>query len=166
MFRVRSNVALASGGTYEALESRCKECESLSQREWFATPAGKKTKKERRARTRQTIRGWLHERVAGWRKKTPASDLTTEHLVDLFEKQNGLCYFTGVPLKLGVHAVDADGISLDKLTPALGYMTGNVVFCTFSTNTMKGALTEAEFYEKMRLILSKHPQTIGADCGP
>lgn len=49
----------------------------------------------------------------------------------------------------------ADGISLDKLTPELGYVEGNVVFCAFRVNTMKGPLTEAEFYKSMRAILRR-----------
>lgn len=46
-------------------------------------------------------------------------------------------------------------ISLDKKTPQNGYMVGNVVFCTFWINTMKGRRTEAEFYSTMELILAR-----------
>ena len=44
--------------------------------------------------------------------------------------------------------------SLDRLTPENGYRKGNVVWCSFLLNTMKRKMTEDEFYELLKQILS------------
>jgi hypothetical protein len=79
--------------------------------------------------------------------------LTVQYLVTQWEKQNGLCYYTGLPMDWKANGVKQDGMSLDRLSPDLGYVCGNVVFCMFQINTMKGKSTEDEFYRRMELIL-------------
>jgi hypothetical protein len=74
-------------------------------------------------------------------------------LVALFKRQLGMCYYTGRTMNLAPLHADPDGVSLDRLTPSAGYMKGNVAFCAFSVNTMKGSLSEEEFYSRIELIL-------------
>jgi hypothetical protein len=56
-------------------------------------------------------------------------------------------------MKFATHSYDPEGVSLDRLNPSAGYMKGNVAFCRFFVNAMKGNLSEKEFYDLMKRIL-------------
>ena len=113
-------------------------------------------KKRYRTRRMGEIRYYIQERISEWRKKAgPPSDLTVDFLVDLYQRQKGKCYYSGIPLVLNSrkgHAVP-NSISLDRIDPDKGYTQRNVVWCTYFVNTMKGNLTESEFLGLLRLIL-------------
>jgi hypothetical protein len=113
-------------------------------------------KKQYRRRRMGEIRYYIQERISEWRKKAgPPSDLTVDYLVDLYQQQKGKCYYSGITLFLNArkgHAVP-NSISLDRLDPHKGYTQGNVVWCTYFVNTMKGKLTESEFLGLLRQIL-------------
>jgi hypothetical protein len=83
-------------------------------------------------------------------------DLDAPYLVSVFHKQEGLCFYTKKPLQWdtrGQMYARRDSMSVDRLTPALGYTKGNIVLCTYTTNTAKGDRTEAEFYAFCEQVL-------------
>jgi hypothetical protein len=100
---------------------------------------------------------WITTRISQWRSKDTGvkSNLTTKYLLDLLDKQGGLCYYTNEKLVWGarVGKTVPNSASLDRLIPDRGYVQGNVVWCSFFANTMKGKLTEAEFYEYIKKII-------------
>lgn len=78
-------------------------------------------------------------------------NLTANDLYQIWIKQDGFCYYTGEPMDF--QATTANRLcphnnypSIDKLRPKLGYITGNIVWCKYVVNRMKGNLTEEEFY--------------------
>ena len=85
-------------------------------------------------------------------------NLTKEYLTDLWNKQQGLCFYTEKPIcftlttESGKHP-HLYTPSLDKQDPKLGYVEGNVVWCSYLVNRMKNDLTEAEFYETCKTIV-------------
>lgn len=83
----------------------------------------------------------------------PPSDLDGSYLVGLYHKQGGLCFYTGQPLIVAPRSSLTETISLDRLIPSDGYRKGNVVLCSFATNTAKGSLTEEEFYSFCETVL-------------
>jgi len=85
-------------------------------------------------------------------------DLTADYLLSLFHEQEGLCYYTGEPLEYqsyGKKGPTPSSISVDRLTPAAGYMPGNVALCLFSANSAKGPRTEEEFYQFCQGVLDR-----------
>ncbi len=79
-------------------------------------------------------------------------DIDFEYMRQLWDSQNGLCYYSSLPM---------DGIprngravwnspSIDKLIPCLGYIKGNVAWCVMAVNSFKGDLTESEFKEVLK----------------
>jgi len=160
-FSVR-NFTASNGLTYERLRSRCKKCEGdYAHNVWTTNPELRSRRREYK-RNDRSLKSLIQNRIASWKKKTPNSDLTTEYLLGVFEKQEGKCYYTGQLLET-LKAFEwkekfQNSISLDRLDPDKGYMQGNVVFCSYVINTMKGTLTEQAFYEKMKFILANKNQ--------
>lgn len=105
----------------------------------------------------KNIEKWIRSKIRSWKRRTISSNLTFEYLMKLYELQNGKCYYTNKPLKI-LHASEwktnfRESISLDRLDPEKGYVKGNVVYCLYSINTMKGSFTEMNFYNLMKDIL-------------
>lgn len=139
----------------------CKSCESKYNCQLQKSPETRERIRKKR-RNDRTIKSLIQNRIAQWKKKTPNSDLTTEYLLKLYESQNGKCYYTGLPLEM-LKVFEwkqkfENSISLDRLDPDKGYVQGNLVFCLYSVNTMKGKHSEQQFYERMKMILINHKQ--------
>ena len=76
-------------------------------------------------------------------------------MCDLWQNQNGLCYYTGVPMKseckqMGFQAWDAP--SVDRKNPEKGYIKDNVVWCIFSVNSFKQSLSELQFIDLLKTV--------------
>ncbi len=99
-----------------------------------------KTKRNFRDKHYEEPKYWISEKISYWRSKYPEvkSDLTTEYLLNIWNEQDGKCYYTGEPMIFGARQGKAipNSASLDRLIPELGYVKGNVVWCTFFCNTM------------------------------
>lgn len=147
-------------GEVQRPRSNCRSCENSNTKQWYANPEVKARKwclrKQKRAKH---IRYKIQDRIAAWRKKTPDSNLTVDYLVELWEKQKGLCYYTGLEMNWRAKRIEKLGMSLDRLDPSLGYIQDNVVFCCYLANTMKWNHSEEEFYNFMETIL-KHRNRI------
>lgn len=154
-FSMRTKKSKVTGEILKSSHSRCKSC--VAERERLRFKRNRKTIMEKRNETRLLNKGnilyWARRRVFTYRYKTPDSDLSINYLVSLFNEQEGLCYYTGNVLTFPDKTGFPSGISLDRLDPSKGYIQGNVVFCSFFVNTMKGALTEEQFYNMLELIL-------------
>jgi len=87
------------------------------------------------------------------KKRKLECNITDNFLELLFNKQNGLCYYTSVPLKLvsnketfkGLNQPDLDVLSVDRINSSLGYLENNVVLACNAVNKMKGSSSEIDF---------------------
>jgi hypothetical protein len=140
--------------------NRCKKCLNRYQKE-YAIKLGSEYREQRRKlsekrRNKNPVLFYVQERISGYRRQDPESDLSTDYLVELWEKQMGLCYYTGVPMvfaKVGIPLPNST--SLDKLDPSIGYKRGNVVWACYQVNTSKGHRSEREFYDFCKLVLER-----------
>lgn len=65
-------------------------------------------------------------------------NLTHEHLMWLFEKQGGLCYYSGLKMTFITSNGKVDtNVSIDRIEPNKGYIIGNVVLCCYYINVSK-----------------------------
>jgi dUTP pyrophosphatase len=77
-------------------------------------------------------------------------DLDPQFLYDLYLKQNGLCHYSGIPMKISTDSfktkgqADVDVLSVDKVYPNLGYTKGNIVLCCSGVNKLKGSTDPLE----------------------
>lgn len=83
-------------------------------------------------------------------------DLTVKNIMDLWNKQQGKCYYSNIPMsnsmkQLGFQAWDSP--SIDRLEPNKGYVVDNIVWCIFAVNSFKSSLTEKQFKSKLKEII-------------
>jgi hypothetical protein len=121
---------------YESQRSlKCKNCTLQITREYkkekrkileFRKSEGIK-QKERRVRLWQNT--LIHDSKRG--KKHP---LTVKDINEMYEKQNGLCYWFNVPLIPSNNSKHPQQPSLDRLDRNKGYTIDNVVLTCYSAN--------------------------------
>ncbi len=97
-------------------------------------------------KTNSDITNMLLERVSRlrcWcRRKTLPFDLTTDGIIGMLGKQNGLCFYTDIP-------IIGSNITIDRIIPSSGYVLNNVVLCTRRSNVMKSDATLDEMEKWM-----------------
>lgn len=101
------------------------------------------------------------------KKKAPKRGLRfTLTIADLdaqYEKQNGLCYYTGIPLELPDTTKSYTGneknknVSIDRLDSSLDYTPDNIVLCTYDANLAKQQLSVEAFVRICHQVAIKHP---------
>jgi hypothetical protein len=73
-------------------------------------------------------------------KRRVPFNIDKDYLIDLFEKQNGRCYYSGLNLNMVKEdrlINDPMKMSLDCIDPDRGYTIGNVVWCAYCVNVFK-----------------------------
>jgi hypothetical protein len=92
------------------------------------------------------------------KQKGYQTDLTTEYLKEVWDKQNGICPYTGIKMELGRTSGDEDikktptKASLDRIDPNIGYVIDNVEFVCYCVNVMKNDFTKEEMINFINLI--------------
>jgi hypothetical protein len=82
-------------------------------------------------------------------------NLDAEYLINLWKNQNGMCFYSGIPMNNSMKQdgfQSWDGPSLDRIEPEKGYVKGNVVWCIFGINSFKGSLGLKSFEDMVRSI--------------
>lgn len=87
------------------------------------------------------------------------SNITLSYLIKLYDKQNGICAYSGIGMrndafnfhKFGQPALDA--LSVDKIVPKKGYIKGNAVLCCSGINRLKGSVSVDEFLSFLNRII-------------
>lgn len=151
-FSYKTYTSKTTGEKYKRYRSQCKICNANETRAYKQSNTNlvAEKKRQRNERLKNDIRHHAQEKIAYYKKKSNIpSDLTVDYLVNLYQQQKGLCYFSNIKMIFGYvnGKIHHNSISLDKLNPLKGYVQGNVVWCSYLTNTMKQTLTEDEFYQ-------------------
>jgi dUTP pyrophosphatase len=96
------------------------------------------------------------------KKKQIDFDLTYEFLVDLYNKQNKKCYYSGLELSLdNTHGYNI--ISLDRVDSTKGYTKDNVVFCLNCINLFKNQYEMSDIEKVFRAIIMKNDYMINTN---
>lgn len=75
------------------------------------------------------------------RKENVPLDLTKEQFISQYKNQNGLCFYTDEKLVCEVGSNKHEhSLSVDRFDPRRGYVSENIVFCTYRINTCKSNL--------------------------
>lgn len=131
---------------------RCKECENKRKKEFYYNGYNK-VMSEKQPSRREYNRDYhskmdvfkLRLRTAKQRARLKGFDfdLTLEHIVELYDKQKGVCYISGVEMTLEKHSPRT--ISIDRIDSSKGYIIGNIGLCTDFINQAKSNYSLEEF---------------------
>jgi hypothetical protein len=80
-------------------------------------------------------------------------DISLQDLRDLWEKQKGLCAYSGVPMMWDDSNRYAT-VSIDRIDSSKGYVRGNIAFCCAIVNVMKNKMPVEHFLWWCRNISS------------
>ncbi len=85
----------------------------------------------------------------------PEPEITEADILGLFEAQQGLCYWFGIPMTPSTVSQDVFKPSLDRLDNSKGYTKDNVVLSTRAANIGRGPATAERFAEFCAMIKRK-----------
>lgn len=71
-------------------------------------------------------------------------DVTPPQLLELWNKQNGLCALTGRKMLIRTNDHDPDCVSVDRIEAGLPYTISNLRLVTWQANAARGAWTDAQ----------------------
>jgi hypothetical protein len=78
-------------------------------------------------------------------KNIPYSKKMYQTLKKIYEEQNGLCYYTKIPMQTnGFEINNYYCFVIDRIKPELGYVEGNMVFCCNAINRIKSSFSIEE----------------------
>lgn len=88
-------------------------------------------------------------------------NITKENIINLYEKQNGICYYTGLPMSVSTKVIDSKNhnLSIDRLDSNKDYNLDNIVLCDKNVNMMKGKLTVNRFKYIASKVTDKFTQS-------
>lgn len=155
MFYHKTYTSKTTGEKYKRYRIECIFCTKNLSKQYKANNT-ELVNSKKKFLYQHDIKNRIQNRISAYRKNSCVpSDLTVDYLLDLYGQQDGYCYYTGRKMILGWldGKCHHDTLSLDKLDPSKGYTKGNVVWCSFLSNTMKRNMTELQFYEIMEQIL-------------
>ncbi len=149
--------------------SYCQECKSKARKKYHKQNKQKARQRHNKWRKKcldeggdKALRWYFTRHLGSYRKKTreknlPKMDIDSDYLVELFHSQNGRCYYTNKVLEwnnYGKKKASSISLSVDRKVPERGYIKGNIVLCTYFSNTSKGKLTDQEFYDFCKTVLA------------
>jgi hypothetical protein len=78
--------------------------------------------------------------------------ITKEFLIDLYNKQNGKCYYSDIKMRIEIEKRNRNNndyysLSVDRLDSLKGYTEDNTILCCSVINIMKNGLSEQEFLD-------------------
>jgi len=130
-FRVINRTS-ANGVIHKYLTRKCRECDRGAHKN--------------NVRTKLTVRLGQMRSAAKRRSKKQNMDYDLEptSLLEIYNKQQGKCYYTGIPLMLekGNYTM-----SIDRIDSEMGYTVGNIVICCWVVNHMKKDMPVSEFVD-------------------
>ena len=133
--------------------TKCKECVLQRGREYkkkvrldpeFRKKEGLK-QKERRVRLWQNT--LIHDS-----KRGKEHSLTVKDINEMYEKQNGLCYWFNVPLIPSNNSKHPQQPSLDRLDRNKGYTIDNVVLTCYSANIGRNENSVEEWESFIKIL--------------
>lgn len=132
---------------------RCKSCTSI-----FHKVKYKNLTKEKKLEYKEVRRKWIKKDILNVRLITARArskkmgyefDLDLKVLYDIFNKQKGLCAYTGIPFN---NDIENFSTSLDRINPLKGYIKENVQLVLYSINIMKNNFEEEFFIELCKKV--------------
>lgn len=133
--------------SYKRWSSTCKECIRNYQNTWYEA---------RNINLSQKIAIILKRTKTKYKKLGKQFDLTKKFILDLYEKQQGKCFYTGLDLLVSSDESNYHCLSIDRIDSSKGYTQDNVVLCCWIINRIKINLSVDEFVNYCKLVANNY----------
>ena len=143
-----------AANTYYKVETRCKPCTQIRQRNFYNDDVEKYI--HNLCKAHKSVARKVGGRVTPRRRQLHVeSCLTTESVIDLWNRQGGKCAVTGLPMThiRGKGHFVLTNISFDRIDSGLGYTLDNVRLTCKIVNIMKAAMSDSEMLTWCQAIL-------------
>ena len=136
-------------------EWHCKTCGKVRSREWRknnperakSSCISSRLKLKRENPPAYRILKLMASMRSRYSNKEVVKDITSHDLMELYNKQNGKCYYTGIQMKLLSDTErDLFLMSIDRTDSSKGYTNDNVVLCCWGINVLKGQHSEKDLF--------------------
>jgi hypothetical protein len=87
------------------------------------------------------------------RRKKPCN-ISIDNIITIVKRQNGVCFYTGLPMKIEKGRNDPCQVSIDRKNSSEGYLINNVVACRLDVNRMKYDMSTETFISECDRISS------------
>jgi hypothetical protein len=134
--------------------NRCKECILIGTRKYKRKKRmdPEHIKSEGVKQKERRVRLWQNTLVNESKNRKLENNLTVQDINEMFDKQDGLCYWFKIPLIPSNRKKHPQQPSLDRLDPNKGYTKDNVVLCCYSANIGRNE-NDLETWEKFLSLL-------------
>jgi hypothetical protein len=135
--------------------SKCKNCVLEITREYKKNkrknPEFRKIESEKQKQRK--VRLWQNDLINKTKRNGVEHNLTIDFINELYEKQNGLCYWFKVPLIPSLEKKYPQQPSLDRLDITKGYTKDNVVLSCYSANIGRNENTVESWENFLKILL-------------
>jgi len=93
-------------------------------------------------------------------KKRAEVTITIQDLMDIFEKQKGLCALSKIKMTWHQGKILPTSISIDRIDNSKGYIENNVRLVCVVINAFKSTQTDAELYEFAKSLVENMSKSV------
>lgn len=86
-------------------------------------------------------------------RKRAGTTITIEDLEELWDKQEGNCALSGLPMVYDHIGPSLDAVSIDRIEPKSQYILSNIRLTSKWANMARNILTDQEFVDWCRLVI-------------
>lgn len=131
----------------DGLQIYCKVCRRSSSKSWASTLDG-------------FIKKILSDLKIYCKKKNIYNDISFENIKEMYNKQNGLCALTGLPMTFMSYSNEKNNdiseffnISIDRINSLDNFTINNVQLIGSMIKRMKGGMSNEKFIEYCKMVL-------------
>lgn len=134
--------------TRDGHDCTCKQCKINSNR------AFRKTYSDETRLYKVLQHRWLGAKDRAAKQKVEFN-LTKEYLKELWDKQNGICAISGLPMTYELdNGRTFSNLSIDRIKGEEGYVQGNVQLVCMAVNQMKSDMEMEDLYKYCEAVLN------------
>lgn len=115
--------------------------------------------KEKLKYKERKIRLWANVLLHNSKKRDCENTLSVDDIIEIYEKQNGLCYWFKIPLIPSLTNKHPQQPSLDRLDRFDGYHKNNVVLCCYAANIGRNDTNKETWENFIDVLINKSNKT-------
>ena len=137
--------------------NRCKECILKVTRDYKRRKRldPEHRKKEGILQKERRVRLWQNTLIHDSKHRKIECTLTVDDINEMFNRQNGLCYWFKIPLIPSDKTKHPQQPSLDRLDRNKGYTKDNVVLCCYSANIGRNENDQETWENFLNILFNK-----------